>query len=90
MTSRAKVITVTIVRSVNLYHHILNQRTLVKERNIFQIKDREGRERLNQLVANSLKPLVAPSREGYRWGKVHIASGWPKDVEDNIEEGKAG
>ena len=78
---------VTVVRSVN---HILNQRTLVKERNIFQIKDREGRERLNQLVANSLKPLVTPSREGYRWGKVHIASGWPKDVEDNIEEGKAG
>ena len=50
----AKDVIVNIVRGVNLCHHILNQRTLVKERNILQIKDREGRERLNPLVANSL------------------------------------
>ena len=50
LISGVKVVIVNIVRHVNLCHHILNQRTLVKERNIFQIKDREGSERLNPLV----------------------------------------
>ena len=66
-------------------HHILNQRTLVMEKNVADQGERSERGLIHSLLVG-LQPLVTPPI-GYKWGRRHTARVWPKDVEDNIEEG---